>query len=189
MQVSLRPARREDAPDLARLMDMAGEGLPSWVWARMAEPGETPMQVGARRAAGDAGGFSWRNAVVAEVAGQVAGALVSYRVADEPEPLEALPPVFRPLQALENRVPGSYYVNAIATYPAFRRQGVGARLMAEAERQGAGAPGGLSLIVADRNLEARRLYEACGYVEIGREPLVREGWRSESEAWVLMVRR
>ena len=40
-------------------------------------------------------------------------------------------------------------------------------LLAEAERQAAGARG-LSLIVADRNAPARRLYEAFGFVEAAR---------------------
>ena len=59
-------ARRgaSDAADLARLVDLAGEGLPSYLWARMAEPGEDAFAVGERRrAARDEGAFSWRNAV------------------------------------------------------------------------------------------------------------------------------
>jgi hypothetical protein len=41
MAIELRPARREDAADLARLVDLAGEGLPSYLWAGMAEPGRS----------------------------------------------------------------------------------------------------------------------------------------------------
>ena len=88
-------------------MDLASEGLASAFWAGMAAPGETPLEVGTRRAGGEEGGFSWRNAVMAEVDGQVAGALVTYQVRDAPEPLDALPAIFRPLQALENRALGS----------------------------------------------------------------------------------
>ncbi|HMO69118.1 MAG TPA: DUF6505 family protein [Novosphingobium sp.] len=36
----IRPARKSDAPVLARLIDIAGEGIPSYLWARAAEPGE-----------------------------------------------------------------------------------------------------------------------------------------------------
>ena len=100
--------------------------------------------------------------------------------------MDEQPPMFRPLQALENRVLGTLYVNVLATYPAFRRRGVGSRLLAEAERQ-AGRRN-LSLIVADRNLTARRLYEAFGFDEIAREPMVKDGWETASDAWVLMVR-
>ena len=186
-QPVLMPARPGDAADMARLADLAGGGLPRHLWARQAAPGEDWIAVGTRRAAWEEGPFSWPNAVIAGVGGATAGMLVTYRVADAPEPLDALPPMFRPLQSLENRVPGSLYVNMLATYPAFRRQGVGWALLAEAERQGATARG-LSLVVADDKAEARRLYRAFGFVEIAQEALVPEDWQTTSRAWVLMTK-
>lgn len=183
----LRPATREDAAHLARLVDLAGEGMPAYLWSAMAEPGEDVWAVGTRRAARDEGAFSWRNAVVAEVEGAVAGALVSYRIGADPEPLDDLPPMFRPLQALENQALGTHYVNVLATYPRFRRRGVGRALMAEAERSARGAAG-VSLIAADRNQDARRLYESLGYRERARAPIAKEAWRCDSDAWVLMVK-
>lgn len=186
--LSLRPAARTDAADLARLVDLAGEGMPQYLWAGMAEPGEDVWAVGARRAARDEGAFSWRNATVAEAEGTVAGVLVAYRIGGEPAPLDDLPPMFRPLQALENRALGTHYINVLATYPQFRRRGVGARHLAEAEVQASGAPG-LSLIVADANTDARRLYAQSGYVEQAREPIVKNGWTCSSSEWVLMVKR
>ena len=134
---ALRPARPGDAADLARLVELASEGLAGYLWARMAAPGEDAA--GRRRparAARDEGAFSWRNAVMAEIGGAVAGGLVTYRIGEAPEPLDALPAMFRPLQALENRAPGTQYVNVLATYPAFRRRGVARALLAEAERRG-----------------------------------------------------
>lgn len=183
----LRPARRSDAVDMARLGDLAGAGLSRHLWAQQAAPGEDPLGVGARRAARDEGAFSWTRAVIAEVDGVTAGMLVTYLVGAEPEPVDDLPPMFRPLQALENRVPGSLYVNMLATYPAFRRRGVATALLAEAERRAATARG-LSLIVADDNRDARRLYRAFGLVEIAEEPLVADGWDTPSRAWVLMMK-
>src|SRR6516164_5121471 len=38
----VRPARIEDADVLAELVDYAGEGLPSYLWHKIAGPGETP---------------------------------------------------------------------------------------------------------------------------------------------------
>jgi ribosomal protein S18 acetylase RimI-like enzyme len=183
---SLRPARPADAEDLARLGNLAGEGLAFAFWAGLAGPGEAPLDVGIRRAARGEGAFSWRNAVIAELDGRVAGALVAYHVR-RPEPLDPVPAVFRPLQALENRAVGTLYLNVLATYPEFRRRGVASRLLAEAERWGRGSRG-LSLIVADRNLAALGLYEAFGFREAGREAMVKEGWESASGAWVLMVK-
>jgi ribosomal protein S18 acetylase RimI-like enzyme len=183
----LRPARAEDAADLARLADLAGEGLPAYLWAKLAEPGEDAFAVGARRVARDEGSFSWRNAVVAEIGGAVAGLLVTYRVGDAPEPLDDLPPIARPLQELENRALGTHYVNILAVYPGFRRRGIACLLLAEADARGADARG-VSLIVADRNAPARRLYAACGFREVAEAPMVKENWRSDSDTWVLMVK-
>jgi ribosomal protein S18 acetylase RimI-like enzyme len=182
---TLRPARPEDAPDLVRLVEVASEGLASYVWAGMAAPGEDAVAVGLRRVARDEGAFSWRNAMMAEIDGAVAGALVTYRIAEVPEPLDGIPPIFRPLQALENLAPGTQYVNVLATYPEFRRRGVGRRLMVEAERLAAGAT--LSLIVSAANTTARRLYQAIGYEEVAREPFPAE-WMDGKGTWVLMLR-
>jgi ribosomal protein S18 acetylase RimI-like enzyme len=185
MAIGLRPATRDDAGDLARLVDLAGEGLPSYLWAGMAEPGEDVWEVGRRRAARDEGAFSWRNATVATVDGKVAGCLVGYPIAAA-APEDDLPALFRPIQALENAAVGTWYVNVLATFPALRKRGVASALMAEAERRGGEA--GTSLIVADRNSGARRFYEHRGYVERDRRPMVKEGWRCDSDYWVLMVR-
>ena len=56
-----RPARIDDAPALADLVDFAGEGLPSYLWAKMAQPSETAMDVGRRRAAREEGAFSYHD--------------------------------------------------------------------------------------------------------------------------------
>lgn len=183
----LRPATPADAPHLARFAMLAGEGLPGTIWAAMAGPGETPLDVGARRARRDAGDFSWRNAVLAEVGGGVAAGIVTYRTPDAPVPLDALPEAFRNLQALENLAPGGQCVNVLAVYPAFRRRGLARALLAEAARRA--GPAELALIVADRNRPALDLYRAEGFAERARLPLVRPpGWNCESTAWILLVR-
>jgi hypothetical protein len=40
----VRPARIEDADVLADLVDYAGEGLPSYLWDKIAGPGETARE-------------------------------------------------------------------------------------------------------------------------------------------------
>jgi ribosomal protein S18 acetylase RimI-like enzyme len=186
LEIALRPARREDAADMARLVNLASEGLTAYLWARMAE-GEDPFTVGARRAARDEGAFSWRNAVIAEAGGAVAGLLVTYRIGNRPEPVDDQPGMFQPLQMLENRALGTHYVNVLATYPAFRRRGVATRLLDAAERQAAGASG-LSLIVANANAPARRLYEGFGFAVAAEEAIMKEAWETESDRWVLMLK-
>lgn len=186
-QIRLRPATPADADDMARLADMAGEGLPAHLWAGLAAPGETALQVGARRAARDDGVFSWRNATIAEVGGATAGLMLDYRLPETPEPLDGLPPLARPLQALENRAPGAHYVNMLAVDPRFRRLGLAARLVAAAAERGAPAPA-LALIVSDGNAGARAFYAAQGFSERARETLVPETWATTNRAWILLTR-
>jgi ribosomal protein S18 acetylase RimI-like enzyme len=66
----VRPARPVDAAVLAHLIDLAGAGLPQWLWGRLAERdpearGMAPLTVGAWRAARETGAFSYRHAQVA----------------------------------------------------------------------------------------------------------------------------
>lgn len=186
----LRRAVPDDAAALAELVNMAGEGLPLHLWAGMAEPGQSPWEVGQQRARRDEGGFSWRNAVVAAPAGKVIAALVGYPLPAVPRPLPSdLPSLFRPLKQLENLVPGTWYVNVLAVRPAQRRAGWGRRLIGVAAQLAwAARCRAVSLVVADANLAARRLYAACGFHEAARRPVVKNGWSSDSRDWVLMRR-
>jgi ribosomal protein S18 acetylase RimI-like enzyme len=137
------------------------------------------------RAARDEGSFSWRNAWIAELDGHVAGTLIAYDIGPVPQPLDDLPAMFRPLQALENLVPGTRYINVLACYPEFRRMGLG-RLLMETQAPLAG-PNGLSIIVADRNEPAIALYRSLGLSERARLPIVKEGWICDSSDWILLA--
>jgi ribosomal protein S18 acetylase RimI-like enzyme len=186
-----RPARKEDARALARLIDIAGEGFAKHLWTQAASPGESALDVGTRRAEREDGGFSYRNATVAEIDAKIAGLLLGYRLADpyDTGDLAALPDLVRPLVELESQAPGSWYVNALAVFPEYRGAGLGSQLLAEAGRlaQWSGAKT-LSLIVADQNESARRLYERTGYRVASRRPLVAFPGSQHEGDWVLMMK-
>jgi ribosomal protein S18 acetylase RimI-like enzyme len=191
LEAPFRHATPNDAAALAELVNLAGEGLPLYLWTNMAQPGESPWQVGRGRALREVGSFSYRNAVIAEADDGIAAALVGYPLPDMPDPIEydQLPPLFVPLQELENLAPGTWYVNVLATYPAYRGRGYGTRLLAVADRLAAAtAKTGLSIIVSDANAGARRLYERSGYAEVARRPMIKERWESPGENWVLMIK-
>ncbi len=186
-----RRAVAGDAPALARLIDLAGEGLPAALWQRAAAPGQSALDVGAARAAREVGGFSYRNAVVAELDGRVAGMLLGYR---QPDPydtgdLAQLPEPVRPLVMLESRAPGSWYVNGLAVFPAYRGQGLASGLLALAAElaRDAGAPS-LSVIVGEWNGAARRLYRRDGYREAARLAAVALPGPGHAGEWILMTR-
>lgn len=190
MDYSLRPGKRDDAEALAELINYAGEGMPLYLWEKMAEPGESPWDVGRRRARREEGSFTYRNATVADVDGQAVACLIGYVVPDAPVPIDdSMPPMFVPLQELENLAPSTWYVNVLAAQPDCRGLGLGTRLIGVAEEtaQESGCKG-LSIIVSDANTGARRLYERCGCAERARRPMVKEDWDGEGQNWVLLTK-
>jgi ribosomal protein S18 acetylase RimI-like enzyme len=185
-----RPATPADAPALVDFVDSAGEGLASHIWARNLQPGETVAGAGRRRALREEGSFSYRNAIVAEVGGEVVAGLIGYALPDEPEEIGPdYPPMFVPLQALENMACGTWYINVLAAYPAHRGQGYGTRMIDIAQRlsEAAGRKG-LSLIVPDANHGARRLYARAGFREVAARAMVKEDWANPGTDWLLLLR-
>jgi ribosomal protein S18 acetylase RimI-like enzyme len=189
--VTIRDACKSDCAELAQLVDIAGEGLPYYYWQQTAAPGQDPWDVGRERAARDTGSFSYRNGVVAEIDGTIAGALIGYPVAAEPEAIDtsSTPPMWIPLLELESIAAGSWYVNTVAAFPQARGLGVGSNLMQWAERH-ASQIGlrSVSLIVSDANQDARRLYERLGYHEVASRRMIKERWKNAGKNWVLMIK-
>ncbi len=138
--ITARPARRDEAALLATLVNYAGEGLPIYLWSKLASPGHSPWDVGRERAERDEGSFSWRNATIVEVDGKAAGCLIGYEILDWAEPIpESMPALFVPLQELENLAPSTWYVNVLAVLPEYRGKGLGTRLLRALMRQAAGS--------------------------------------------------
>lgn len=191
-ELTLRPARREDASHLVALIDIAGRGLPSFFWRQAAGPGQSVIEVGRQRAMREEGGFSYRNARIAEADGVVVGMLLGYRQPDTmvlPD-LADVPELIRPLIELEALAPGTWYLNAVAIYPEARGRGYGARLLAEADRIAAEEKArDVSLITEAANAGAQRLYERCGYRRLASRPFVAFDERMpQPNEWLLMVK-
>jgi ribosomal protein S18 acetylase RimI-like enzyme len=92
-----------------------------------------------------------------------------------------------PLQELMNLALDTWYVHVLAAYPEYRGKGQGSALLALADKFAAsGGKLGLSLVVSDTNLGARRLYENCGYREAAQRKMVKERWKHPGTNWVLL---
>jgi len=170
-----RQATKADCRAIAELALMAGEGIPAYFWEQSRQPGQAIEDVGAQNAASDTENFSWRNVHLAVNGNAVAGMLLAYRLpdAENAEDLAALPAFIRPLIELEQCVPGSFYINMLATYPEYRNQAVGTTLMGLADKLAANA--GCSLLsveVFEQNAGALRLYQRLGYTIVGKRPVV-----------------
>ena len=191
LEAPFRAATPDDAEAMVELVNFAGEGMPVYQWQRLAEDGQSAWDVGRQRAARETGGFSYTNTVLCEADGKVAAALIGYPLDEDPEAADydEMPPMFVPLQQLEDQVPGTWYVNVLAAFPEQRGKGFGASLLELAEQlaREAGCRG-MSLIVSDANTGARRLYERQGYVEQDSKPMVKEGWQNPGQNWVLLVK-
>ena len=148
--------------------------------------------MGRLRAAREQGSFSYRNAFVYQSDGQVASCLVGYPIecAADPSDYDDIPAMFVPLQQLEDLAQKSWYINVLATYPQYRGRGFASRLLSLAEN--IAAQNGLqrlSLIVADANAPAIRLYEHQGFEHIGSKPMVKEQWQNPAKNWLLLFKK
>ncbi len=187
----IEDATKEQAKDLAFLINLAGEGIPEYLWKGMAQKDELPMDVGAMRAAREEGGFSYKNARVCTKDDELLGMIISYR---QPQPydideLSEYPDIVQPLVLLEAKAPGSWYINAIATFQKFSGKGVAQKLMQEAEERALlESCKQVSLIVASENTRAKRLYEHLGYKVVSSLPVVLYPGCLHGGQWNLMVK-
>lgn len=187
LEPPLRLATETDSAKLADLVNFAGEGLPLYIWEGLAKGAEDPWEIGRRRQSKKA--REGQIIVVDLGSGAVAG-LTGYAIGASPvDTGEDFPALFRPLQNLENQALESWYVNVLACYPSHRGQGHGSRLLDTAEEI-ARSEGlyKMSVIVADNNTGARRLYQSKGYFETATAPCMKEGWQTETENWVLLIK-
>lgn len=186
----IRQATAFDADHLVRFINMAADDLPLHFWKKSVGEAGDPLAYGRERAARETGNFSFRNAWLAEVDGAVAACLLGYVAEDEPSPIDPdTPPIFVPLLQLEALAPGSWYLNVLATYDAFRGKGCASALLAKAETVAIEAGRTtISLIAADTHVDALRLYRAKGYGEVARRPVVKADWAVDATEWMLFTK-
>ncbi len=189
--MNIKSAVKDNATELAYLLNLAGEGIPKYLWSEIAENGQDPMDVGRMRASREEGGFSYKNARICVENGSIQGMIVSYKQPDQLciENIEEYPKVVKPLFLLEAEAPGTWYVNAIATFEKYRGRGIAQKLLREAEERAiSGGTGAMSLIVASENTRAKSLYEYIGYRFVSSLPVVRYPGCMHGGEWLLMVK-
>lgn len=191
MGIEIRPAVRSDALALAALYDIAGNALPSFLWARIAANAASVFEVGRGRAQRDDASFSWRNATVAIFDEEVVGMAIGYRQPRrfDRDAIEKANRAAQPVLELEALAPDSWFFSALGVFPDFRSQGVGSRLLdlavKRAWRDGAKV---ISHIVIEGNEGAVRLFLRKGYAIVERRPSVRYTGAVHAGDWLLMSR-
>ncbi len=183
----LRPFKPQDADTVARLNDMASGGILLTIWKRMAGKEGDPWEHG-RLQQFEQIKSGW-NIVVLDQGSGVEAVMMGQPHGTEPATLEDIDAEWVPIIELENLVPEAWYLNVIATLPAFRGLGHGSRLMAQAQRMAcAGGHSRIALVVSDASTPAIRLYERSGFNELARRPMFKGEWEGPGQDWVLMVK-
>ncbi len=162
----IRKANRSDVNDIAKLALIAGEGIPAWFWKQSAADTQSMEDAGAAKLLSETENFSYRNVHVAVIDDKVAGMILAYRLPDEDnaEDLDELPEFIRPMVELEQCVPGSFYINMLATFPQYRNMSIGTKLMRMVDSLASDAGCSLTSIeVFAQNEGALRLYRRLGY--------------------------
>ena len=121
--------------------------------------------------------YSYHHALIAEVDGQPAGAIVGY---DGAQLLELRAPTlayiksktgFMPDVANEAE-PDEFYFDTLAVFPAYRHQGIGkALILALCEKAFSEGHQRLGLLVDTTNPQAERLYTSLGFRRIQQKQL------------------
>ncbi len=194
-----RFATHDDCNTIAQLFRISSEGVSDYVWSTLADdyPGLTPIEIGAKRYANEEGSFSYKNCVLAERAGEIIGMMLTFPIEDSQEAvssdavsrklLPALTPKFieQPTSILAEpsepdvldpyslEAPGTWYICALALFPAFRRQGIGTQFLSIAHQQAAARGfSELSLLCFEQNTGALKLYQRNGFKVIDSNPVV-----------------
>jgi ribosomal protein S18 acetylase RimI-like enzyme len=189
---TFRPARKSDASNLAVLIDSASRGLVAWLWTTLRIPGESILEVGRHRILTNTNSPAYfANWTVAEIDGEVAGAVTGFVVPEPDKPRDAsdLPEAFGPYSELEALAAGTWTLMAFSVFSEYRGRGLGTALLAEAEKlaRHAGVRQ-ISLLVESANAGAHRLYLRHGFRERARRPFLPFPGSTDEGDWLLMVK-
>ena len=184
----VRAATRKDAAMIAEVVAMAiGDET-----ALRNYCGENYIEVLTEIARREATQYSWQYALVAEVDGTVAGAIVGY---DGAELYTLREGTFATLRGCIGRTPtivdetsaGEYYLDSVGVLPQFRGLGVGRALIsAFCDKAFALGHKRVGLIVDYENPDAERLYTSLGFRRVGTRPFFNhQMWHLQRCAYTL----
>lgn len=164
----------EDADAIAKLIDIAGEGIPTWLWAQECQIDQQPLEFGAARAAHQDGGFSYTNTIMAKQKNDPLGMVLSYPINEAPDDdLETLPDPIKPFIELEKQSVGTWYINALAVFPDCQLRGIGTALLDKAEEIASSHRcSAMSIQVYEQNTGAVRLYKRHGYKQLSSAAVI-----------------
>lgn len=116
--IALRQASRRDASELAILADIASHGFASWLWCADVANGvsDTPLEQGRLKMSEEEAVGGWRDSVIAEAYGEVAGVAIGHALEDGIGDIVATIPATEPMLALQKTVVGSWFIGSLGVY-------------------------------------------------------------------------
>ena len=168
-KVTIRQAEKQDAEVIAQVVAMAigdEQALHDYC-------GKEYHAVLTEVVLADKTQYSWHNALIAEVDGVAAGAIVGYDGALLGSLREGTFEVVRKYTDSTPSIPdeteaGEFYLDSVATLPSFRGQGIGRALIkALCDKAFALGHQHVGLIVDVDNPRAERLYTSLGFERVG----------------------
>jgi ribosomal protein S18 acetylase RimI-like enzyme len=190
--LSYRPAEKADSERIAELISLASDGVVDFLFHDLI-PHMTPVQMVAYNLAQDHYPHSFQSAIVALNGKDIVGMALSYpssyhKITDEMRD-------FFPAERLDHlhefysvKIPRSWFLDALAVEPTFRRQGIGARLV-ELTKQSAKENGYqmCSLIAFRDNSPALALYKGLGFRQVAHIHLAANEYISHADGCALLT--
>lgn len=172
MDYIIRDGRKEEARELARLINLAGQGpqsagLDYTVWSRSAKEGQDPYEVGSRRVASETDSYSYNNIRIIEAEGKPAALAMSFVVVRKTQAeMDEIDDLFKVFSVLAQQAIGSYYLDSLAVSPEYRGYGFGRTLLEDTiEIAAKEHHKQISLLVFEKNQAAVSLYKKLGFRE------------------------
>lgn len=168
MNIQYRTGQKADCPKIAKFINIASGGVIAYLFNGLV-PDQAPTEIIAHNLERGQDPYSYQNAIVAECKQEIVGIALSFpsdyhHITDEMRQ-------FFPKERLSHlqdfysaRVENSLLLNALCVDEAYRRKGIGDRLIAltKAKARQSGY-NWLSLIVFADNEIARRVYQKSGF--------------------------
>ena len=173
-KLTFRIGKETDSTHLALILDAAGRRLPSYLWGKDTEPGQSAFECGREKIRTDMSLRSFhKNWCIAEIQNDLIGAFFGFLV-EKPYPetdFTTLPECLHPIIELEQLASGYWLLQALAILPEYRRKGFVRQLLDKVElvAKKAGADR-IALQVAEINQVAVNIYQMNGYFDLARRP-------------------
>lgn len=187
-EITIRPAKKSDAAELAILVDISSHGFASWFWYGAVLDGskETAFEQGRSFMRSDTERAAWKDSSVAVIGDEIAGVIIGHPIELSIANEVASHPVMEPILALQKTLVDHWFIDSLGVYRHLRGNGLGKRLLLHEVERGAGRP--ISLITESHNDTALGLYKSHGFAEVTRRQAVPLFDDSKEHDWVLLTR-